>query len=64
MQLKTYLSENSVSLSEFARLVGASEGGIRKWLTGERVPRPEAVRKIQEVTGGAVTANDFFESAA
>lgn len=63
MLLRTYLAQNDLSPAAFGVLVGASEHGVRKWISGERTPRPDAQRKIIEITNGAVTPNDFLSSA-
>jgi len=59
MELRRYLSITDLSPIAFARMIGASEPGVRKWLRGERVPRPQIMAAIMRVTKGAVTANDF-----
>jgi DNA-binding transcriptional regulator YiaG len=64
MRLQPYLDLKNLSHADFGKLVGASEFGVRKWARGERTPRPEAIRKIQEVTAGAVSAADFFGEVA
>lgn len=63
MRLKTYLEVMKISPAEFGEMVGASEPGVLKWARGDRVPRKEAMRKILEVTDGAVGPSDFFERA-
>lgn len=64
MKLKSYLEQNKIDHAEFAEAVGSSVSGVRKWLSGERVPRPKAMTKIAESTGGEVTAADFFPEPA
>ncbi|WOF74166.1 helix-turn-helix transcriptional regulator [Parvibaculaceae bacterium PLY_AMNH_Bact1] len=64
MKLKSYLEENKIDHAEFADAVGSSVSGVRKWLSGERVPRRDAMNKIIATTGGAVTAADFFPEPA
>lgn len=61
MRLQAYLTLKKLTHLEFGKLIGASEHGVRKWARGERVPRPDAVRKIQDVTEGAVSPADFFD---
>jgi DNA-binding transcriptional regulator YdaS (Cro superfamily) len=61
MKLQAYLELKKLSHAAFGALVGASEFGVRKWARGERTPRPDAVRRIQEVTKGDVSPADFFE---
>lgn len=59
MTLREWLKKNKISAEIFAGKVNASEGAVLKWLSGERFPRPESLRRIQLATGGKVTANDF-----
>lgn len=39
--------------------IPCSLGAVRKWRSGERMPRAKQMRRIAEVTNGEVTANDF-----
>ncbi|WP_132277044.1 helix-turn-helix transcriptional regulator [Neorhizobium sp. JUb45] len=55
------MADNDISDDSFADLVGGvSVSGVKKWRYGERVPRPEQMRRIAEVTHGAVCPNDFI----
>lgn len=61
MKLARYLKENQLTPEQLAVLVGGvSVSGIRKWIAGERVPRPEQMRRIASVTNRAVLPNDFI----
>ena len=61
MRLATYLSANQISVEDFASLLGeVSASGVTKWVRGERVPRPDQMRRIAELTGGQVKPNDFI----
>lgn len=60
MKLADFLRTNRVSDIEFGSQVNASTGAVRKWRSGERIPRPEQMVRIREATGGAVTADDFY----
>lgn len=65
MKLAHYLNEMNISHEQFAaEMGGLSISGVRKWLYGERVPRPDQLRKIAELTGGRVEPNDFILSEA
>lgn len=65
MKLATYMSLKKITPEEMAALVGnASASGVVKWMREERMPRPEQQRRIFEVTGGAVSPNDFVGVAA
>lgn len=61
MKLLEYLKVHDISDEQFAAQIGGcSVSAVRKWKYGDRVPRlPELVR-IEELTGGAVTARDFL----
>jgi transcriptional regulator with XRE-family HTH domain len=61
MKLAQYLTDKNISPEQFAfDMGGLSASGIRKWIYGERVPRPDQMRKIAELTKGAVKPNDFI----
>jgi len=64
MQLHAYLKLKGMSEKQFAEAVGGSEAGVKKWVRRERIPRPDAMRKITEVTDGAVTPGDFFTNSS
>lgn len=64
MKLEQYLTTNKLSPEAFGLLVDASESGVRKWMYGERTPRPKQMRRIIEVTKGKVSANDFITAEA
>lgn len=61
MTLEDYLKSENLSAAEFGRRIGVnSRMTVIRYLTGERIPRPKVMSRIHEVTGGAVTPNDFF----
>lgn len=65
MKLNQYLTEKNITPEAFGALIGGvSESGVRKWIYGERVPRPEQMRRIAEVTNGSVEPNDFVLNEA
>ena len=59
MTLREYLLKKKMKPGDFADTIGASRGGVLKWISGERFPRPAMLRKIKANTNGKVTANDF-----
>ena len=59
MTLQDYLARTKTTPEEFAAKIGASRGGVLKWISGERFPRPVMLKKIKLATGGKVQANDF-----
>jgi transcriptional regulator with XRE-family HTH domain len=60
MKLRTYREENGLTLAQMADKVGVSEVSMSRYERGDRMPRPEVMRKIGEVTGGAVRPNAPF----
>lgn len=60
MELKLWIKDQGLTALTFAEKVNHSEFAVGKWVRGERIPRPDAMRKIAEVTGGGVTAADFY----
>ena len=63
MKLKAYLAKNEISERVFGERIGTSQASVNRYCNG-RVPEPETMRKIIEVTGGEVTANDFYAQEA
>jgi DNA-binding transcriptional regulator YdaS (Cro superfamily) len=60
MKLLAYLQSNRIADADFAAHIGVSEGAVRKWKYGERIPRAEAMVQVLRATNGAVTPNDFL----
>lgn len=67
MKLRAYLDQEKITPADFAKRLNergldVSEFGVRKWATGERIPRRDAMVAIQEETQGQVTPDDFFDT--
>lgn len=62
MRLDEWLKAKNISTTEFARLAGLGDRAIvHRYRYGRQVPRLKSMRKIQQATGGEVTANDFVD---
>lgn len=61
--LTKYRAANGLTMERFAQMVGVQRAAVSKWEKGS-IPRPAIMRRIAEVTGGAVTAADFYAPAA
>ncbi|MDR6789556.1 hypothetical protein J2Y58_002929 [Sphingomonas sp. BE138] len=60
MKLSAYLAENGISLSAFARQVGAKNARtIQRYTKHGRVPSGSMIIKIMAVTNGSVQPTDF-----
>jgi DNA-binding transcriptional regulator YdaS (Cro superfamily) len=63
MKLNAYLTKHDISERKFGECIGYSQASVNRYCNG-RVPEPEAMRRILEVTNGEVTPNDFYAEAA
>lgn len=64
MTLKEYITSKELSPEQMAEKLDCSPGAVRKWLSHERTPRPDQMRRITLATGGKVTPNDFIQEDA
>jgi transcriptional regulator with XRE-family HTH domain len=64
MQIKAYLEEKGFTDAAFAELIGVDRSTVTRMRKNGQTPGAETMRRIAEVTNGAVTANDFFGIAA
>jgi len=60
MNLRTYLDEHDVSIAHFSGQIEVSVAALHRYLSGERIPRPEVLERISLVTEGKVKPNDFY----
>jgi transcriptional regulator with XRE-family HTH domain len=63
MTLTEYLKEKQVPPGEFARAIRVTEVAVRRYLRGARIPSVDVMQRIASLTEGAVTANDFYQTA-
>lgn len=63
MKLGAWIKDRNMTLEAFGQLVGADKSSVSRWVDGT-VPRHSTLRRIKEVTEGAVTADDFMTDAA
>lgn len=54
MTLREYLRKNDISNQDFADQIEVSIFAVRKWLSGERIPRDKTKVRIARVTKNAV----------
>jgi len=53
------MADWSMTDAEMATMIGCSRSTVCRWRIGERIPRPEMMRRIAAVTQWKVTPNDF-----
>jgi DNA-binding transcriptional regulator YdaS (Cro superfamily) len=63
MQLGEYLKLAAIRDDAFAALIGRDRSTVNRIRRGEIKPDWDTVARIQEATGGAVTAMDFVPAA-
>ncbi|MEM8744801.1 MAG: bifunctional phosphopantothenoylcysteine decarboxylase/phosphopantothenate--cysteine ligase CoaBC, partial [Pseudomonadota bacterium] len=64
MKLALWLKSEGVSARDFAARVGTTEATISRLRNARAQPSFELAEKIMQATGGAVTPNDFLDSAS
>lgn len=60
MTLTEYLTENDMTLAEFASRIGVDPVTVYRYTAGDRFPRRTVMVRIFRETGGKVTPNDWF----
>lgn len=61
MQLATYLAAENISLSEFARRIGAKNARtVQRYTKHGQIPGGKMMAKIMRETGGKVQPADFL----
>jgi len=60
MDIQTYMTKKKLRDGDMAELLECNKTTVWRIRTGDTYPSPDLLEKIFEVTGGKVTANDFF----
>jgi hypothetical protein len=60
MKLNKYMKIHALDNAQMAEKLACSPFAVRKWRYGGRMPRPDQMVRIADVTGGAVMPNDFY----
>lgn len=60
MQLQTYLEEEGITYTAFAKRIGTKHARtVERYAKGQRYPRPRMMAAIRRETAEKVTADDF-----
>lgn len=59
MKLTDYLTSRGLTPEAFAELIEIDPVSVRRYMQETRRPKWDVAARIAQVTGGAVTANDF-----
>jgi transcriptional regulator with XRE-family HTH domain len=60
MTLQQFMTHANLDAAQLAAQVGVGREAVRKWVRGERIPRPNLMRRIVKVTKGKVGPADFY----
>lgn len=59
MTLKEYMVLHGLTAKYLALRLDVSVSAARKWIQGTRIPRLSAMKKINRITSGKVSFNDW-----
>lgn len=59
MTLREWLDQSGTTQVVFAARIGVAQSTVARWCAGV-MPRPDQLRRIRDLTGGAVTADSFL----
>lgn len=63
MRLGDWLDEHRMADATLADKLGVDRSTVGRWRAGDSKPRDKTMRRLIEITAGAVTANDFLGAA-
>jgi predicted XRE-type DNA-binding protein len=61
VKLKEWLAQQAMTQEAFAKLLGSDQPHVSDLVRGKIRPRLDSIVKIEEVTKGAVKAQDWLE---
>lgn len=62
MQLGAYLNKHGISEKDFAAKIGTTHVSVNRYVNARRIPTRRIMTVIEKETGGAVKAQDFYDS--
>jgi hypothetical protein len=63
MRLAKFLNKKTIPHVTFAACIGVTPEALRRYLSGDRLPVWEVLVRIDKLTDGSVTPNDFLPLA-
>jgi predicted transcriptional regulator len=63
MHLESFRIKQRWSVADLARELGVGLRSAYRYVRGERIPPKRVMAKIRDVSGGAVTADDFYRDS-
>lgn len=62
-KLRRYLRDNQITQTKFAEDLKTRPQMVTYWLSGKHTPRAKTMKRIEEMTEGAVPMSSWFEPA-
>lgn len=63
MKLRDFIAGQGVTVAEWARRHDRRRATVNRHVNGVRIPAPDEMKFYFEVSGGAVTPDDFYDLA-
>lgn len=64
MKLADFMHQHSITPQQLRTMLGVkSRSTVRRYLNGERLPSPDLLARIETLSGGLVTRDDFLDPA-
>ena len=60
MDLKAYLNKKGMTQLAFAKSIGISPAELNRFIKGKRTPTLKLAKKIERITQGQVTTDDYY----
>jgi transcriptional regulator with XRE-family HTH domain len=60
MKLNEWTSSNNVKPRQLAAMLGLTYAAAHRYINGKRLPEPDVMKRIAEITANSVTPNDFI----
>ena len=60
MNLKAHIASKGITVTDFAALIGVSATTVYRYISGQRMPRRQIMRRIMTATDGAVRPEHFM----
>lgn len=62
--LRRWRQDKNLSLEALGEQIGVTRSALSNYETGNRIPRPKVMQRIQKVTRGKVSPRDFYPREA
>lgn len=60
MKLNEWTEANNIKPRALAAMLGLTYAAAHRYINGKRLPEPDVMKRIAEITANSVTPNDFI----